>query len=275
MSTVRTSAQSRARELVQVGRFADALALLLHERERMPGDALLLREIEWVRERVGQESLEKLGDLEVIPSRVAGASVEGLDAPGRYVAERVDGVRTLANILRFSTLGRVRTAQVLLSLRAGGVVEWFVGRRSGLSLAPATDPTVEAPWLVSSSQPLRVLVADGNGTQATLTRTLLRLTIPRPIEATTVGSLREALDAARTSPPSLFVADFSLSDADGCDASQRLLALLPDLHSLVVTNALDHELARSRLPTKRAVLLRRPFDKAALSRALTILSSGG
>ncbi len=277
MTWSRTSGLLRARELVQAGRLQDALALLQTERERSPADPMLLREIESVRDRVGREAIAQLGDLEVVPTRGAGASMGDLMPPERYVAERVDGLRSLASILRFSTLGPMRTAQTLLFLQQRGVVDWSVGRRSAASPAPvavSVASSAAAPWLGTSTQPVSVLVADANGTQATLTRTLLRLAIPRPVDAITVSSFREAMDALRAQRPSLFVVDFTLPDVDGCEAAQRSLAASPELSAIVVANALDHELARSRLPSRRCALLRRPFDKGALTKMLAALQSG-
>ncbi len=264
------------------GRLDEALSLLQSEREKTPSDREVAAELELVRERVAEQALKELGPLELVPTPQLGSSAmalrDGLDLPTRYVLERVDGVRTLDAILRFSALGRARTAQTLVVLFKAGAIE-LPGRRRIAPAAVSPEPLRPSPSagaLTSSGvhplvQSLVVVVADASSTQAALTRTLLRVATPRAVDAHTVASGRELFDALRRLRPALLVVDFGLPDADGCDAVMRARSLAPDVPAIVLATSLDLELARSRLPTQKVVLVRRPFDKATLASAMGAL----
>src|SRR5688500_13232478 len=95
-----------AAELMAQGRFDEALARLYEEAERRPTDRGLKLAIEEVRERMADAMLASLGSPNAAPRATGEQRAEGLGPDEDYLMARIDGSRTLGDLVRTSTLGR-------------------------------------------------------------------------------------------------------------------------------------------------------------------------
>src|SRR6185436_19272349 len=84
-------------DLVRAGRFDEALAELWRQRERTPGDPVILQRIQAVRERMTTEALERLKPFDRVVARVQPAPRAALDGTGeKYVLDQcVDDTATI------------------------------------------------------------------------------------------------------------------------------------------------------------------------------------
>lgn len=116
-----------------------------------------------------------------------------------------------------------------------------------------------------------VLVADGNTTTASLTRTLSRVTFGRDASYVSVASGPEAVEAVGARRPDLVISEFRLSGSDGVETLRRIRERLGTKVPAVFTVAkIEQDYVRRRLP-ERATLLVRPFDRSSLEAAIRTL----
>lgn len=247
-------------ELVRAGRFDEALVRLYAEAERSPSDRNVTEAIERVREQMAESALLQLGSLDAIPRTTgirAGSSWE-LGADERYLLGRVDGARTIDQLVRTSTLGRHRTSRVLV---------WLVSR--GLVEIPAA---VSAPRAsASTAGPVeRVVVGDGNTTQASLARTMLRVSLGRGVELHTVGDAAALLECLANVRPDLLVLDFRLPGrGDGLETlrAARKLEGLAAVPAIVVATRIEADYVKARMPSQTELLVR-PIERGSLDAVL-------
>lgn len=245
-------------DLVRAQRFDEALAELYAHAERAPGDRAVTQAIERVREAMAESALTQLGSDDAVP-RTTGvrlASSAELGADERYLISRIDGVATIAQLVRRSTLGRHRTIRALV---------WLVKSRLVEVRAPVTEVAAARRAALSS-----VLVADGNATQASLARTMLRVSLGRAVAYHTATGADEAIQLAARERPGLLVLDFRLPGRGDGIETLRAIRALPDLAgvpaALLVTR-LEADYARARLPAAAALLIR-PIERGSLDATL-------
>jgi len=246
-------------DLVRARRFDEALALLYARAERAPSDRTVTQAIERIRERMADVALAELGPVDATP-RLTRASMSGsaeLGADERYLLGRVDGVRTIGQLVQSSTLGRYRTARVLVWLVSRGLVE----------IPSEPDRTTIVP---SASSLRAVVVADSNGTQASLARTMLRVSLGRGVAFHTATDASTLLELAARERPELLLLDFRLPGrGDGIETLRALRATrgLEATRAIVMVTRIEADYVRARLPSQAALLIR-PIERASLEAAL-------
>ncbi len=246
-------------DLVRARRFDEALAELYAHAERSPGDRAVSQAIERVREAMAESALAQLGSDDAVP-RTTGARLGSsgeLGADERYLVTRIDGVASIAQLVRSSTLGRHRTIRALVWLVRTGLVQVSAP-------ASAATPAVRAVALAS------VLVADGNATQASLTRTMLRVTLGRAVAYHTATAADEALALAARERPGLVVLDFRLPGRGDGIETLRAIRALPELAGVpaaLMVQRVEADYARARLPAAAALLIR-PIERGSLDATL-------
>jgi CheY-like chemotaxis protein len=115
-----------------------------------------------------------------------------------------------------------------------------------------------------------VIVADANGTQAALVRTMLRVSLGRGLELHTVDGAALLLEHAGRSVPGLVVLDYRLpGHGDGLETLRALRKLpgLGGLPAILVVARIEVDYVRVRLLPKTELLVR-PIDRASLDAAL-------
>lgn len=258
-------------DLLRADRYDEALAQLHAARDRDPGDPAIAAAIRLVRDDALRRGLERLGSLDAVP-RCTRAAPTGLRSDEQYVHDRVAraplgaSAETLDALLDGSTLGRHRTVRALLSLVDQGLVELTDHQRR---------PRSDAPGSSAGVVPRRVIVADGNPAQATLTRTMLRLALGAGAQLTTVASAEALVAAAGSAAPDLVVVEFTLPGADGFAALRAMRrAIGADTPALVIAQRVELSFVSARVP-ERASVMARPIEKAALRDALGALGIAG
>jgi CheY-like chemotaxis protein len=252
----------RVASLVREGRFDEALAELYAHADRMPDDRAITHAIESVRDVMAETALAELGAQDAAPVKT-GAPSPDLGADERYLAGRIDGNRSIAQLLRESTLGRHRTIRALVSLVKDGAV--------AIPTARARGETARSSAITS------VLVAEGNPTHATLTRTMLRVSLGRAVAYHTATSAREAIEIATRERPGLVVLDFRLpGQGDGIETLRSIRALPGSsaVPAAIFVQRVEADFVRSRLP-RDAVMLVRPIERATLESMLADLVGHG
>jgi CheY-like chemotaxis protein len=256
-------------ECLREERFDEALAWLNAESLRQPGDRALREAIEIVRAKTTEAALTRLGPSDSAPRVVEGVSDSSeLNADERYMLGCVDGARSIDALVRFSTLGRHRTIRVLAWLVRRGLV--YVPPTTGLRpVAPAQAASVET-----------VIVADGNATQASLARTMLRVGLGKGIVFRSAAKAQDLFELVRQHTADLVVIDYRLpGHGDGIE-TLRALRRHPGVASvpaLLLVQRIEAEYASGRLP-QHTELLVRPLERellaAALRRVLPRLAKG-
>ena len=113
-----------------------------------------------------------------------------------------------------------------------------------------------------------MLVADGNTTTASLTRTIARVALGREASYVSVGSGPEALMAVINARPDLVISEFMLKGSDGVETLKKIREQLGTRVPAVFTvQKIEQEYVRKLLPP-RASMVVRPFDRATLEAAI-------
>ncbi|MFZ5446746.1 MAG: hypothetical protein ACOZQL_42560 [Myxococcota bacterium] len=128
--------------LLQEQRFEEALAVLVKLRPHAPDNASISRGIQHLKDRVLEDYLARLGNLDRAPRRATHA--RRLTAEEASVARLVDGTSTLGDLLESSTLGRLPTARLLARLLHDGVLT-LAGAESHPHLRLVATPPAPAP----------------------------------------------------------------------------------------------------------------------------------
>ncbi len=259
------SARALVADDLREGRYGDALGRLYAEAEQRPGDRSVDRAIELVRERMAEAVLAKLGNTDAVPRIARETSDEQLDPDEAYLLSRIDEDRSVEELLRSSTLGRHRTARVLAWLVERGLVRLSTGKTSGRGF--------EAP----SAGPIdHVLVADASATQASLVRTMLRVSLGRAVRFTSAASADELLERVAREKPGLVVLDYRLPGRGDGIATLRLMRSTPALAvvpAVLVVQRVELDYVEAHLPPHVAVLVR-PIDRESLEGALRRVAPG-
>ena len=129
--------------------------------------------------------------------------------------------------------------------------------------------TRTTPLPPSSGTQLRtVLVADGNTTTASLTRTIARVMLGRDASYVTVTTGPEALLAVDQSRPDLVISEFMLKGTDGVETLKKIRERLGTRVPAVFTvQKIEQEYVKQRLPPRSAMVVR-PFDRFTLEAAI-------
>jgi CheY-like chemotaxis protein len=245
------------RELLERERFEEALAELYGVAEARPGDGSIDAAIAFVRARMAQAAIDRLGSPEGVITRSDGDAPD-LEADQRYVLSRVRGDVTVGELLQASTLGAHRTARVLHELAGRSLIRIRMPSATEVGAQPA------ARALVS------VVLADANQTQASLLRTILRVAVGRSVDIQTASDADSLLSLSRRIRPGLVLLDYRLPGRpDGLDTvrSLRSVSGLVRTPALIVTQSVEAEYVRSRLPVACGVLVR-PIERVALATAI-------
>ncbi|MFO0586387.1 MAG: response regulator [Polyangiaceae bacterium] len=113
-----------------------------------------------------------------------------------------------------------------------------------------------------------VLVADGNATTASLTRTIARVALGREASYVSVATGPEALMAVIANRPDLVISEFMLKGSDGVETLKKIREQLGTRVPAVFTvQKIEQEYVRQRLPPRAAMVVR-PFDRATLEAAI-------
>jgi CheY-like chemotaxis protein len=116
-----------------------------------------------------------------------------------------------------------------------------------------------------------VLVADGNSTTASLTRTLARVALGRSASYVSVSSCSEAVVASHLHPPDLVISEFRLHGSDGVETLRQIRkGLGTDVPAVFTVQKIEHEYVKRRLPDRSAIVVR-PFDRNTFEAALRSL----
>ncbi|MBK8253002.1 MAG: response regulator [Polyangiaceae bacterium] len=114
----------------------------------------------------------------------------------------------------------------------------------------------------------KVLVADGNTTTASLTRTLARVTFGREAEYVSAASGPEALQAAGRNKLDLIISEFRLAGTDGVETLKQIRARLgTNVPAVFTVTKIEQDYVRKRLPDRAAMIVR-PFDRISLEAAI-------
>ncbi len=247
--------------LVHARRYDEALAELYSHAERAPADRSVTQAIERVREAMADAALAQLGPEDAVPRTTGVRAGSGeLGADERYLLGLIDGVSSIAQLVRRSTLGRHRTSRALVWLAKHGMVE--------VPHATARLSPVRTSGTLTS-----VLVADENATQASLVRTMLRVTLGRAVAYHTATTAADALAVAARERPGLVVLDFRLPGRGDGIETLRAIRELPELHGVpaaLIVQRVEEGYVRARLPVRAEILLR-PIDRASLDATLKLL----
>ncbi len=245
------------RALVARGRHDDALSALARMREQ-PGAAQLARVIQWARDVATVACLNAVGERGAVLLRTE-RELPALSNDERYALSLVDGVTSIDRLVDTSTLGALRTAQALAAL-------------ARQSLITARTPTTRPPTTAATAHDGTVIVADGSATQAALTRTMLRVALPRGAKVVSASDGAEVLELTRSTAPLLIVAEFQLGAMDGLEMLRRVRdsALTARTPVLLIASRIDAEFLRTRLASAAAVVAR-PIDSKSLRDAVSRL----
>ncbi len=125
------------------------------------------------------------------------------------------------------------------------------------------------PLPPSSGTRLRtVLVADGNTTTASLTRTIARVALGREASYVTVTTGPEALLAVDQTRPDLVISEFMLKGTDGVETLKKIRERMGTRVPAVFTvQKIEQEYVKQRLPPRSAMIVR-PFDRLTLEAAI-------
>lgn len=116
-----------------------------------------------------------------------------------------------------------------------------------------------------------MLVADGNSTTASLTRTLARVTLGRGASYVSVESGSEAVVASHLNRPDLVISEFRLRGSDGVETLRKIRERLgSDIPAVFTVQKIEHDYVKRRLPGRSAIVVR-PFDRSTLEAALRSL----
>lgn len=257
-------AASLVTDQLRAGRYDEALVRLYEEAERRPSDRTVREAIQMVRERMAEAAIAKLGSLDSVPRATHEPPDEPLGADESYLLSCVDDKRTIEELLRISTLGRHRTARVLAWLVTRGLVN------------------VHATTAVRPLEPLRngpiesVLVADANATQASLVRTMLRVSLGRTIAFQSATNADELIALAGQQRPGLVVLDYRLPGRGDGIVTLRALRAMPGLATLpavLLVQRIELDYVEAQLPALVAVLAR-PVNRESLDGALRRVAPG-
>jgi CheY-like chemotaxis protein len=261
---LRSTATALVVDQLRNGRYDEALSRLYEEAERRPGDDTVRQAIAEVRDRMADAALSKLGSHDAAPRQTNLIPANTLGADEQYLLRCIDGRRSIADLMRTSTLGRHRTARVLA---------WLVDRK--LVHVPAT--TSELPTAPKAAGPIEtVLVADANATQASLVRTMLRVSLGRTVAFHSATNADELLDLAAQHKPGLIVLDYRLPGRGDGMATLRLLQGshgLSAIPALLLVQRIELGYVEGQLPPN-ALALARPVDRDSLQSALRKLAPG-
>lgn len=120
----------------------------------------------------------------------------------------------------------------------------------------------------STSQLRTVLVADGNTTTASLTRTIARVMFGRDASYVSVATGPEAVEAVDHSRPDLVISEFMLKGSDGVETLRKIRERLGTKVPAVFTvQKIEQEYVKRRLPARSAMVVR-PFDRSTLEAAI-------
>ena len=244
-------------DLLRRERFDEALAWLYEQADRAPADAAINRAISVVRDKMAEASLARLGSGLSRVVRGSDAEPQGLGADEAYLLSLVDGERSLDELVRASTLGRRHTARVL-----GWLVEHGHARIQ-------TSAESVSPIGTARPQATKVIVGDGSATQASLLRTMLRVTLGRAVQLES-ASTADALYRLAREGALLVVVDFRLPGAGDALEILRQMRSEPAAAStpaIVVVQRIEQDYVRARLPAQ-TTLLARPVERGALEAAL-------
>lgn len=213
------------------------------------------------REYASTTAIAWLADLGAVPSRnLQDAAPQ--DPQERYLLARVDGVRTVGELVRLSTLGPHQTMRLLQSLAERGSI---------FTESPRANVTrVAAPDMRASARIETVIVADADRTQASLLRTMLRVSVGGSVVFHTASDADGLTLLTGQHRPDLLVVDYRLPGSGDGLALVRALrakqsaALIP---ALIVGQRIEADFIRSRL-LPRTGLVVRPIERAALTSAI-------
>lgn len=199
-----------------------------------------------------------MADLDAVPSR---SSEEGgpQDAQERYLLARVDGARTVGELVRLSTLGPEQTLRVLENLAASGSIVVTSPRAVVAQVAAPAAARIET-----------VLVADADRTQASLLRTMLRVSIGGSIVFHTASHADEVTQLSGQHRPDLLVVDYRLPGSGDGLALVRVLRAksgAAPTPALIVAQRIEAEFIRARLLPLTGLVVR-PIERAALVSAI-------
>lgn len=205
-------------------------------------------------------SREWLNVLGAIPVRQDDAAPG--DPQERYLIARIDGSRTVGDLVRLSTLGPPQTMRVLHAL----------AERGAIAEASALSPAVRAapPTAATSGRIETVLVADADRTQASLLRTMLRVSLSGSVVFHTAADSEALTSLAERHRPDLLAIDYRLPGGGDGLALLRALrarqgaALTP---SLIVGQKIEADFIRARLLPQTSLVVR-PIDRATLTSAI-------
>lgn len=116
-----------------------------------------------------------------------------------------------------------------------------------------------------------VLVADGNSTTASLTRTIARVALGKDAGYVSVATGPEAIEAAAQKRPDLCVMEFMLSGKDGIETLLKIRERLgTSVPAVLTVHKIQYDFVRRRLPERTALVVR-PFDRGTFEAALRSL----
>jgi CheY-like chemotaxis protein len=265
LSSIAVLESGKIAELVRAQRYEEALTRLYEARDSSPSDSETYRAIQVVRDLLLRQGLQRLGSLDAVPQRVRAASGT-LPSDEQYLFDLVRGAVSIDELLDASTLGRHRTVRGLVALVERGLVAMEKKRPAVNAPAPQVNESVGNRYVV---------VADGNMSAATLTRTMLRVAIGGGWSFETCGSAAQLIAAAEKQRPDLIVVEFSLPGSDGL-AALRLVRKNSgvSIPSIVIAQKIEIGFVGARAP-ERAIVLARPIEKAGLLDALATLKVAG
>ena len=113
-------------------------------------------------------------------------------------------------------------SKALVELHGGKIIARSEGKDRGTSFAvelPATDGVIGEQKPAHKTRPLRILVVEDNHDTAAMMERLLR---EFGHEASTAGSIKEAIEAAKRGPFDLLISDIGLPDGSGWELMRRL-----------------------------------------------------
>ncbi len=138
-----------------------------------------------------------------------------------------------------------------------------------------TTPIPPSPSSNPGKTPLRtVLVADGNTTTASLTRTIARVALGRDASYVSVATGPEAVQAVLFNKPDLVISEFMLKGSDGVETLLKIREHMKTRVPAVFTvQKIEQEYVRQRLPPRSAMVVR-PFVRLSLEAAFRLAVGG-